>query len=109
LRTAGLETVTVFEPFHYAARLPDDPDWTRRVDVLAPGDDPELSAIFEATPVERYGHRWRFFPFYLLAVAKFGALRESGDPRHAGDLFALYRRGIFDAGQARWAVARIWD
>lgn len=104
LRQAGLETVSVFEPFHYAARLPGDPEFERRVDVLSPAGEPELSGIEYADFGMRYGRAWRVFPPDFLAATKFYAYNDSGDDRHKADMQAMYRRGIFDAAKVRKIV-----
>ena len=108
LRQAGLEVSVVQEPSHFAARLPRDPVFERRIDVLVTWGEPELSAVEYAVTLRRFGREWRFFPVDLLAFAKFEAYVDSGDPRHALDLLAMIRRGLFSVPQVRAALASVF-
>lgn len=103
LRAVGLEVFAISEPSHYAAKLRGDPDPERRIDVLIPSGEPELSAVEHAVT----GGRFRVFPPNLLAMAKFYALDDGGDPRHAFDLLAMYRRGMFDPEAVRAMIESI--
>jgi hypothetical protein len=105
LRKVGLKTFPISEPSHFAAALRGDPDIERRIDVLVPAGEPELSAIEHAVEMKRYGQLWRVFRPNLLAVAKFYAAHHGGDPKHQLDLLAMYRRGIFDGDAVREMIA----
>lgn len=104
LRVAGLNIYAIFEPVHYAASLPGDPDPERRIDVLVPAEEPELSGIEFAIQLRKYGFLWRVFSHDLMAATKFFAARRSGDVRHHLDFIAMYRRGLFDPAKVRWMV-----
>ncbi len=101
LREVGLVVFPVFEPFHFAAKLPGDPDPERRIDILVPAEEPELSGVERAIIVEHRGFGWRVFPHGLLATAKFLAAQRSGDIRHLADFVSMLRRGMFDASSVR--------
>ena len=92
LRAVDLDLFAISEPSHYAAKLPGDPNPERRIDILVPFGEPELSAI--EYPVLRWG--FKIFAPDLLAMSKFYSFDDSGDPKHAFDLLAMYRHGIFD-------------
>ena len=102
----GLDTFAVMEPSHYAAKIPGDPDPERRVDVLVPFSEPELSAI-------EFPNQWRkkrplhVFQPTLLALTKFYAYDDSKDVRHANDLQAMYKRGLFDVVAARGMIQSV--
>lgn len=98
LSGVGLHVFAIQEPSHYAAKIPGDPDPERRIDVLVPYAEPELSAI-ERAFVGKEG--LRVFDANLLAMVKFYAYDDSGDVRHAFDLAAMHRRGIFDPSLVR--------
>ncbi|MBI4577398.1 MAG: nucleotidyl transferase AbiEii/AbiGii toxin family protein [Planctomycetes bacterium] len=103
LRTVGLDVFAISEPSQYGAKLPGDPDPERRIDVLVPNSEPELSAVEYAVESRRF----RVFSPNLLAMAKFYALDDSADPRHAYDLLAMYRRGMFDPAAVQGMIASI--
>ena len=103
LRGVGLDVFAVFEPSHFAAKLPGDPDPERRIDVLVPYSEPELSAI--EFPVKK--RKLRMFDSDLLALSKFYALDDSKDPRHGYDLHAMFRRGMFDPRKVRMMLGSV--
>lgn len=98
LSGVGLQVFAIQEPSHYAAKIPGDPEPERRIDVLVPYSEPELSAVEHAF-VGKGG--LRVFDANLLAMVKFYAYDDSGDVRHAFDIAAMYRRGMFDASLVR--------
>lgn len=106
LRSVGLEVFAVHEPDHYAAKVPGDPDPERRIDVLVPYAEPELSAIEFPASFKIRG-TIRVFDAGLLALSKFYAWDDSRDPRHAYDLHAMFRRGMFDPRRARLMLASV--
>lgn len=104
LRDVGLQIFAIQEPSHYAAKIPGDPEPERRIDVLVSYGEPEMSAIEYAT-VGTGG--LRFFGADLLAMAKFYAHDDSGDVRHALDMAAMHRRGLFSAERVRQMIELI--
>lgn len=105
LRAAGLETFVIDDPSHYAAKLPGDPDPERRIDVLVPAGEPELSAIDHSVVGEIEGMTFRVVRPTLLAVMKFNAWCDRQDPKDANDILAMYRRGVFDVDAVREMIA----
>lgn len=99
LKMAGLDIYPVMEPSHYVARLPGDPEFERRIDVLVTWSEPELSGVEHAQPVGPHG--LNVFSANLLALSKFYAWDESGADRHAQDLLSMRARGLFDLDVAR--------
>lgn len=105
LRQAGLDITPISEPFHYFARLPGDPDITRRIDIQVTYGEPELSGIEHAQPAGPY--RLNVFTPNLLALSKFYAWDESGAARHAHDLLAMRDVGLFDQDAVRDMLASV--
>lgn len=97
LQEQDLEVFAIAEPSHFAAKLPGDPDPDRRIDVLVPYSEPELTAV--EYPV--YIGALRYVRPVMLAMAKFYAYEDSNDMRQAADVQAMYRRGMFDASVVR--------
>ena len=98
LTGVGLQVFAIQEPSHYAAKIPGDPEPERRIDVRVAYSEPELSAVEHAF-IGKEG--LRVFDANLLAMVKFYAYDDSGDVRHAFDLVAMHRRGMFDVNLVR--------
>ena len=107
LRGAGLEVYAIAEASHFAARLPGDPEPERRINVLVPFSEPELSAAEFPVEVETGSGKLRYMSPPLLAMVKFYAFDDSGDLRHAADLQAMYRRGVYDADHVRTMILSV--
>lgn len=103
-RKVGLEVFAIAEPSHYAAKLPGDPDPERRLDVLVPHSEPELSAV--EYPMMG-SDDFKVFTPDLLALVKFYAYDDSADVRHAFDLAAMHRRGMFDPALVRGMLVSV--
>lgn len=104
LSAAGLQTYAIQEPSHYAAKLRGDPDPERRLDMQVPYGEPEFSAV-EYAYTGKDG--LRYMGGDLLAMVKFYAYDDSRDYRHAGDLAAMYRRGLFVPGEVRAMIEAV--
>lgn len=104
LREVGLKTYTVQSPSHYGAHLAGDLDRDRRIDVLVPFGEPELTAIDEAR-VDARG--LRVMGADHLAATKATAYFYSGEARHMVDVAELLRRGIASEARVRAILRRI--
>lgn len=105
LRDVGLEIYRIHGLSHWGAKIPGDPDPNRRIDVLVPHSEPELSAVEFAVATGDRG--WRVMPPNLLAMVKFYAYDDSADIRHAHDLASMYHHAIFDPIPIRKMIAHV--
>jgi transcriptional regulator with XRE-family HTH domain len=105
LRAVGLKTYTVQSPSHYGAHLAGDLDRDRRIDVLVPFGEPELTAIEEAREDAR---GLRVMGPDHLAATKATAWFYSGDGKHMQDVAELIRRGVASETRIR-AILRSID
>lgn len=95
LRRMGLRVVPVAAPYHLAAYLPNERDPERRIDLLFPAGDPELSAIELPDRRTIEGVAANVFPLSLLVIAKFYANR----PKDDLDIEHMLTRGLFDPAE----------
>lgn len=93
LRQAGLVVAPIFDPHHYVAHVPGTEDFERRIDVLVPAGEPELSAIewSDVATVEGISDV-HVFPVALLVMAKSYSDRAKDEQ----DIAAMLDRGLFD-------------
>jgi len=92
LRDSGMTVIPIFEPHHYAAYVPGTTDQERRIDVLVPSGEPELSAIEWAEEKELFGVSVPVFPLDLLVFAKAYSSRSKDEH----DIASMLGRGMFD-------------
>jgi len=103
LRMKGMTVTPVFAPHHYVATIPGTTDIERRIDVLVPSGEPELSAIEWAESKPLFGKNVLVFPVNLLAVAKGYSTR----PEDETDLAAMLARGMFYPQEVSAIIATV--
>jgi hypothetical protein len=103
-RGQGWHPEAVMAPFHYVV-IPDGRSFARRIDVMFPEDDPDISAIETATEKSVVLEVMKdesvlaaelpVFTAEWLVLTKFYAHRH----RDLGDIGELYQSGAFDPGE----------
>lgn len=103
LKLYGMKVMPVFAPHHYVAHPPGSTDPEKRIDVMVPAGEPELSAIEWADTGRIFGIDAEVFPIDLLVFAK----AYSDRPEDAQDLAAMLHRGMFDPEAVRRLIASV--
>ncbi len=97
LRAQGLTVTPLFAGVHYVALLPEHNDPEKRIDLLVPAEDPDLSAVEVPDSMAIEGRQAEVWPIDLLVIAKFRSTRIED----RADVEKMFERGLFDPESVR--------